>query len=43
MNGQNYKNVCPKFFFLKIHEQILLYPRTFLLLFYIEQREDAHR
>ena len=48
MDAQNYTNLCPKVFdfcqILKVREKTLLNLQTFLLLlFYIVQREDAHR
>ena len=45
MDAQNYRNVCPKvlIFEKKIENarKILLNPRTFFVLFYNVQKEDA--
>ena len=46
MDAQSYRNVCPKvlIFEKKIENarKILLNPRTFYVLLYIVQKEDAH-
>jgi len=48
MDAQNYKKNCVDKFlnlvkFWKCVKKYILNPRTFLLLFYIVQKEDAHR
>ena len=47
MDAQNYTNLCQKVFdfcpILKSREKILLYPRTFFLLLYVVQRENANK